>query len=297
MPELKAVSTAARLGSLSRAANVLHITQPALSRRIAEAEKSVGVVLFERLPRGVKATEACLAFLRHAEIALTSIDEGIDAALQMQSDKVHSLSIGLLEVLCDDTLTKCCREVLTSFVGSSISFSVSSWSSDISADLTSGKIKLGLRYRKDSSPQLESIWIADDPVIVVCASSHPLAKNSEVTVEELEQVQWVGAPMAIDRTSDNYDEGLRFLGFEGWKTMEVSTIHARTKLSEAGFGVALIRRACVVDQLEAGSLVELSTPLSLSIPIFLAWRRGAYLGRMADKLISELRGAYTNARL
>ncbi|RYE37512.1 MAG: LysR family transcriptional regulator, partial [Hyphomicrobiales bacterium] len=62
--ELRSVISAARLGSFGRAAAALHVTQPALSRRIAEAEASLGVQLFERLSRGVRPTDACLAFLR-----------------------------------------------------------------------------------------------------------------------------------------------------------------------------------------------------------------------------------------
>src|SRR5687768_16416348 len=104
IPELRSISLAARLGSLSRTADALNITQSALSRRIAEAERSLGITLFDRLPRGVKPTEACLAFLQHAEIALTSINEGREAALDVQKRRMQAISIGVLEVLCDEML-------------------------------------------------------------------------------------------------------------------------------------------------------------------------------------------------
>ncbi len=286
--ELKAVSVAAHLGSLSRAADALNLSQPALSRRIAEAEKSVGVPLFDRLPRGVKATEACLAFLSHAEIALTSIDDGVAAALQCREGAPPSISFGLLEVFCSPAITDCFRTALSKFGGAGIDIKVSNWSTSVSSDLMSGKTKLGLRYRKDSSPQLESIWLTDDPVIVICGSSHPLARRTNVTVEELEGSQWVGAPMAIDRVSEYYNEGLRFLGFENWKTMEVATIYARIRLVEAGFGIALVRKACVENELQIGSVVELDTPLSMSLPIFLSWRRGAHLDGLAEEVTKQL---------
>lgn len=295
LPELKAVSTAARLGSLSRAAEVLNITQPALSRRIAEAEKSVGIILFERLSRGVKPTDACRAFLRHAEIALTSIEDGISAALQSESEISGAMSVGVIEVLCDDRMFAACHTVLSRFTGSTMDFRVSSWSADVSDDLMAGRTKIGLRYRKDPSSQLESLWIADDPVVVACSSSHPLAGRQMLTIEELEQAQWVGGPVSIDRSNAGYEDGVRFLGFQGWRTMDVNTIYARIRLIEAGLGIALIRRACIARQLAGGELVELSTPLAMSLPIFLAWRRGAYLGPVAEMLVSELRANFAEA--
>ncbi|MCB2076807.1 MAG: LysR family transcriptional regulator [Novosphingobium sp.] len=292
MSGLNAVSVAARLGSLSRAADMLNLSQPALSRRITEAERLIGVPLFERLPRGVKATDACLAFLSHAEIALTSIDEGISAALCINNNTIQNLSVGLLEVFCDPVIMACCRKVVSKYDGAKIDFKAMHWSSEVSADLMSGRIKLGIRYRKDVSSQLESVWIADDPVIVACSASHALARRDSVTIKDLQDSRWIGAPMAIDRANEYYQEGLRFLGFEDWQTSEVTSIFARTRLIEAGFGVALVRRACVEEELQRGSLVELRTPLSMSIPIFLAWRRGAHLGDMAEELISELRGRH-----
>lgn len=295
LPELKAVSAAARLGSLSRAAEALNITQPALSRRIFEAETAVGVTLFERLSRGVRATEACLAFLRHAEIALTSIEDGVSAALQLESDTTRSVAIGVIEVLCDDRLFAACHAALARFTGASVDFKVASWSSDVSTDLMAGTTRIGLRYRKDPSSQLECMWIADDPVVVACSSSHPLASHRAVTMEELEREQWVGGPVPIDRSNVGYEDGIRFLGFQGWHTMDVNTIYARIRLIEAGLGIAIIRRACIASQLEAGTLVELPTSLSLSLPIFLAWRRGTYLGPVAEMLVDEIRTRFAES--
>src|SRR5262245_44673577 len=85
LANLRAVLTAARLGSFSRAAEALNITQPALSRGIAEAESALEVQLFERRPRGVQATEACLAFIGHAETALNSIENGREAVRETEN--------------------------------------------------------------------------------------------------------------------------------------------------------------------------------------------------------------------
>jgi DNA-binding transcriptional LysR family regulator len=279
--QLKSISAAARLGSLSRAAETLNITQSALSRRISDAERSLGLVLFERQSRGVRATEACLAFLRHAELALVSIDEGREAALDVQGRRAEPVAFGLLEIFCDDAVLAACRPGAD---GQSVNLTSFTLSAEVSGALISGAVKLGLRYRRDASPQLESAWIANDPVVVACAASHPLAARRAASMDELERAQWIGYPTVIDRTTTSYQEGLRQAGLEGWRAMNVMTTHARLRMIEAGLGVGLVRRACIGRALREGRVVALDTPLSDEIPMFLCWRRGGYLGAAAEAL-------------
>jgi DNA-binding transcriptional LysR family regulator len=288
--QLRSVSLAARLGSLSRAAEALNVTQSALSRRIAEAEAALGVSLFERLSRGVKPTEACLAFLRHAEIALVSIDDGREAALDAQRRRAPEVSLGLLEILCDDRLLDACRAHGPD--RQAVSFKTFNLSAEVSGELLSGGVKLGLRYRRDASPQLETAWIVNDAIVAACAPGHPLGAARRATMDQLEAAQWIGHPTVVDRTTTSYEEGLRQAGFQAWKIMDVRTIYGRLRLVEAGFGVAMVRRACIAEALRAGRLVELETPLTDEIPIFLTWRRGSYLGDAAERLRDRIVRAY-----
>jgi|GEM_PF-5800229 len=292
LAELKAISLAARHGSLSKTAALLNITQPALSRRITEAEHTLGVILFKRMPRGVQPTPACLAFLRHAEIALVSIDEGVEAARNAGEHELKKLAIGAIEVMFDDRLLAPCRNYLARHDGASIAFRSYSWSQEIGHDLMSGQLKIGLCYRKNGDAQLESIWLEDDRIAVVCAASHPLAQEGRITMEQLEAAQWIGNPAATDVAFNTISDDMRSGRMQIWKTMHVGTIHARVRLAEAGFGLALVRRASILPNLISGTLVELETPLATTMPIFLTLRRGAYLGAMTELLINEIQAAY-----
>jgi DNA-binding transcriptional LysR family regulator len=287
LPQLRSVSVAARLGSLSRAAETLNITQSALSRRIAEAERSLGVLLFERQSRGVKPTEACRAFLRHAEIALVGLEEGREAARDVQDRRQRDVAFGVLEIFCDARLLGACQPPM------SVSLKTVNASAEVSADLLAGTVKLGLRYRRDASPQLESAWVANDPVVVACAPGHPLAAAGRADMDELEAAQWIGYPTVIDRTTTTYQEGLRQAGVQGWRMMDAATVYGRLRLAEAGLGLTLVRRACILEQLADGRLVEIETPLATEIPMVLTWRRG-YLGDAAAALRDRILGAYAS---
>src|SRR5437762_13753226 len=68
-----------RRGGFSRAATTLHLSQPAISRRLHLLEHELGAPLFERIRSGVVLTDAGRAFLPHAEALLASMRDGIDA--------------------------------------------------------------------------------------------------------------------------------------------------------------------------------------------------------------------------
>ncbi|MEV5319502.1 LysR family transcriptional regulator [Streptomyces sp. NPDC052687] len=91
-------------GSFTRAAEVLHVSQPALSHQIKALERSVGGALLERLPRGVRLTPMGRAFRPHAELAVRSAAQARRAARatagaeggELHIAAVHALAVGVL---------------------------------------------------------------------------------------------------------------------------------------------------------------------------------------------------------
>src|ERR1700740_1894961 len=78
-----------------RAAERLHIAQPALSRQIQDLEKEIGCSLFERLPRGVKLSAAGKLFLTDARRILQDVDEAKRRAERIALGKAGTLRIGI----------------------------------------------------------------------------------------------------------------------------------------------------------------------------------------------------------
>jgi DNA-binding transcriptional LysR family regulator len=288
LTDLKSVVIAARAGSFGRAAVALNISQSALSRRIVEVEAQVGVQLFDRLPRGVRPTPACMAFLRHAEIAVASIDDALAAAKGAKASRAQEISVGFLDVLCDEMLMSTCRSAMTQFPKATVLFTSRSTSRQVSEEVRTGRVKLGLRYRRDEDPQVESAWVKDDAIIVACAPSHPFAKRARATIEQLEREQWLGYPTPSGGASESFNDTLALRGFGGWKTMAVGSFHTQVKLLEGGFGIGLLRRECIRSQLGRGRLVEIETPLPVATPIYLTWRRNGYLGELGDYLRNQI---------
>jgi DNA-binding transcriptional LysR family regulator len=290
---VRSVQIVAKIGSLSAAADVLNISQPALSRRITQAESALGVALFERLPRGLRPTDACLAFLHYAETALASIDDAHEAVLEFKASGGQTLSIAFVEAVCDAWLMRAVREVMAELP--SLAPVLRPWtvSSDVSADVLEGRVKLGVRYRHDDNPKLGSALVLEDRVAVVCAPDHPLAAKRQADLEALARQQWLGYPVRSG-TGGSFNDILASRGFGAWRIIPLDSAHAQEQLVLGGFGIALMRHASIARRLAEGALVEIDTPMSNTVPVYLIWRRSAHLGVAAERLRDKLRLAAPN---
>src|SRR5579863_2658480 len=89
-------------GSFSRAANELHLTQPALSRQVKSLEDEIGVALFLRGPNAVSLTSAGEAFFEEAKDILTRVEAAVRRIIthpqreKLRVGYVHSLNAGIM---------------------------------------------------------------------------------------------------------------------------------------------------------------------------------------------------------
>jgi LysR family pca operon transcriptional activator len=93
---LQAFVEVARQKSVMKAAELLHISQPAVTKTIRELEQALGVGVFERDGRGIRITRYGEVFLRHAGAALTALRQGLDSVSQEQFGDAPPIRIGAL---------------------------------------------------------------------------------------------------------------------------------------------------------------------------------------------------------
>jgi DNA-binding transcriptional LysR family regulator len=104
--EIEAFVTISRSGSFTRAATILYISQPAISRRIELLERELGAPLFERLPTGVRLTEAGQAFLPYAQQVLAAMRDGAAAVRSLEEEEQGSITLALVGTLASTRLTE-----------------------------------------------------------------------------------------------------------------------------------------------------------------------------------------------
>ena len=96
---LRCFVAVAECGQVSRAAEQMHLAQPALSQSIRQLERELGVALFERHPRGMRLTTAGDELLAHAEVAVRSADEAIAVGLAHRRERQREIRVGFLPPL------------------------------------------------------------------------------------------------------------------------------------------------------------------------------------------------------
>jgi DNA-binding transcriptional LysR family regulator len=94
--QLRTFLTVARLGHLTRAAEQLHISQPAVSKQLKALEEELGVVLFERTPAGMVLTRPGQMLLEHAEKTLASAMELVNLAQRIRGEVTGAVRLGTI---------------------------------------------------------------------------------------------------------------------------------------------------------------------------------------------------------
>lgn len=174
-------------GSLSRAADRLHITQPALSRQIRQLEREVGAKLLERSASGTKVTDAGAALHHHALVVLRLADATTDmvhAATGRASEAVH---VGIPQGIAEDWLLHALDTLETRVPRAAVTFTETG-SADQLRMLREGRLDLGI-VREHPSAELNGGHLFDTPLGIALRPGHQLADQAECRLADLDALR------------------------------------------------------------------------------------------------------------
>jgi DNA-binding transcriptional LysR family regulator len=281
-----------RRGGFTRAASVLHLSQPAISRRVHLLEHELGAPLFERIRSGVLLTDAGRAFLPHAEALLASMRDGIDAVGGLRGTHRGAVTLAIVGTLASTTLTEQLRRFREAHPSVDLRLRTA-LSSEVSDLVRRGDATLGLRYGADPHPDLSAATIYQEPRVVVCSPRHRLARSRTVTPKMLAGEAWITFPARPDEPEEPYASSLQqclaACGLGAAEIIAIDSLTAQKRMVEAGFGMALLPESSVDEELRVGTLLALRVPaMRVTLPVVLIHRRRAYLSGAARRLLEVL---------
>jgi DNA-binding transcriptional LysR family regulator len=191
--QVRAFVAIVRGGGFTRAATVLHLSQPAVSRRLELLERELGAPLFERIRSGVILTEAGKTFLPHAEGLLACLRDGVDAVRALHQVDRGAVTLALVGTLASTTLTGCLQRFREAHPNVELRLRTA-LSQEVSVLVRRGDATLGLRYGADPHAEMRSVPIHDEPMVVVCSPRHRLARRRAVEPPALAAEPWVAFP-------------------------------------------------------------------------------------------------------
>ncbi|MGI8855290.1 MAG: LysR family transcriptional regulator [Thermomicrobiales bacterium] len=292
MIEIEAFVAIARAGSVSRAAVALHLSQPAMSRRIDLLEREIGVPLFDRVPSGVRMTDAGKAFLPFARQALAAARDGAEAARALEAEERGTVTLALVGTLASTRLTARLRDFRDSRPGVRLLMQTAR-SAEVSAMVQRGDAQLGLRYFAGPDRDLIARPVADEPLRVVCAGQSRLVDPAATDVQALVDLPWVGFPLGESSSGEPFarvvEQQMIRCGMSGAEYIAIDSLTAQKRLIEADFGVGLMPTSAVEEELRLGTLrIVPIAALETVVPVVVIQRRNGYLSGAARRLLASL---------
>ena len=212
-------------GSLTVAAEKrLHTAQPSLSRQMRDLETELGCDLMTRGVRGIEVTAAGAVFLDHARGILLQVEAAIAATRRAATPAKATFVIGFLTGYEFDWLSAVMRIMRDALPTTEIVIHSLS-SLDLADGLTRGKIDLAFMRHEKNAPGVVFTRLADEPLIALLPSDHPLASKDAIASADIEGMPLIGVPhdkspalravtdaygakLGIDLTPDHYVDNL-----------------------------------------------------------------------------------------
>jgi DNA-binding transcriptional LysR family regulator len=182
---IQAFLTVSDTGSFSRAADALFLTQPAVSKRIQTLEHSLGIVLFDRIGKSVRLTEAGHALLPSCRRILAEIAESQRIISNLRKTTSGTLSLATSHHIGLHRLPPVLREYSDKYPDVELKLSFMD-SEEACQQIFNGDIEMAIITLPDEdNDRLEMRPVWNDPLCVVVSARHPLAAEGRITVKQL----------------------------------------------------------------------------------------------------------------
>jgi DNA-binding transcriptional LysR family regulator len=224
-----------------RAAERLHLAQPALSQQIKKLETELGVDLFHRTRRGVALTRAGVVFLEEARRVLRMADEAARAAQGAASGRVGRLQVGLLADAVPASVPRAIVRFSTRFPGVEVNPETLSARRAIE-DVRAGRIDVAVVALPAPIVGLKTTFLGQEGTVAAVADRHPLSGRASVPLDRLADQRLIMLPRPTNPAFyDGVIAACRDAGFTPTivETTEPQIEHALLSVA-GGAGIALV---------------------------------------------------------
>ena len=281
--QLQCFAAVARNLSYTRAADELHLTQPAVSMQIRQLEQQAGLALTEQFGKKVHLTEAGEEVHRYARSILQQVDEMDDVL-----DKLKGFAGGHLRIAAISSANYFAARLLGTFHQRFPQVNVRLDTTNQSAvvrQVLDNEVDMAIMGQPPDDKRLEAIAFMDNPLIIVAPPDHRLAQRKRIAMKELEK------EVFLTREPGSGTRGAMHRFFRQQKLklttgMEMGSLSGVKQGVQAGLGLGLLPRGAVEVELMLGRLVELKIK---GLPIKRHWYVVLHKGKRLSVAAEEFR--------
>lgn len=280
--QLKTFEAVARRLSFSRAAEALHLTQPAVSKQIKELESQVGLPLFEQLGKKIYLTAAgqeMLSVSRNILQQFKEAEEVFDALKGVSGGRLNLAVISGAIYFVPHLLSEFCRRHPAIAVNLAVHNR-----EDVLKELSENTADLAIIGRPPEELDTVSEPFAPHPYVIVAPASHPLAGKRRIPVTALAGEKFIAREVGSD-TQIAMAESFRGFGVKPLIAMEIKNNETIKQAVIAGMGIAFLPRYTVKLELKIGELALLGVE---GFPVMRNW----YVVHRRAKRLSPVAAAF-----
>ncbi|SIT49419.1 Transcriptional regulator, LysR family [Paraburkholderia piptadeniae] len=302
--QLRALLAVAETGSVTRAAEALHIVQPAVSRQLKLLEEDVGIALFERGRYGMELTESGEILAQHARRALLELDRARSEIQPSNAQISGIVTVGLLPSTSDLLAGPLLDEVKNQHPAVNLRISVG-YAGYLRDWLESGEVDAALLYNPKATPTIQVQPLLEESLCVVGPWSAQLSSDRSIALADLAAWPLI-LPSAGHGIRNLLEQACPGTGMKLNVVAETNSMNVQKNLVVRGHGYTILPSIAVTEdvarkQLGASPLSdqELQRTIVLALPntrrIPMAVRAVASLLEREMKLAVE-RGDWPTAR-
>ncbi len=225
---------------LGHAATKLHISQPPLTRQIKHLEEELGVLLFDRTPKGMELTEAGELFLVEARNIQSVVEQATERTQRAGQGKLGRLDIAIFGSAVLDTIPKLLLAFKNTYPDVKVALHTMEKGKQIEA-LRQRRINIGFNRILSLSDDIESKLVTTERLLIAINSANPLSKRKVIPFNMLNDQPLVlfpssSRPNFVDKTLDLCNKA----GFTPQVSQVVGDAVTAIALVASGFGICLV---------------------------------------------------------
>jgi len=252
---LQIVHAVATERSVSRAADRLMISQPAVSKQLRELERRLDTPLFDRLPRGVRPTQAGEVLADYARRIFTLAAEAEQRLAELRGLERGELRVGASTTIAVYLLPPVFVAFRKAWPGVRLTVEIAN-THDVQDRLAAGQIDIALTEGDANEADFQVEPFMTDELIAIAAPGHPLAGRKPVTLATICKEPFI-VREAGSGTRAVVERALAAAGLSVTPVMAVGSTIVIKRAVAAGIGVAFVSRLACEVELQSGTLAEI----------------------------------------
>jgi DNA-binding transcriptional LysR family regulator len=287
---LQVFHTVARLLSFTKAAETLHMTQPAVTFQVRQLEEHFNTRLFDRTHNRISLTDAGKRVFEYSDRIFELYSEMENAVREMTGDVSGVLMIGASTTIAEYMLPALLGDFKKKYPDVNVQLKVSN-SDGIVHMVENNAIDLGVVESPVMNKNLVVEVCRVDQLVAVVSPNHPLAERESVTIGELVEYPYICREegSGTREVIAEYMTGQGINNGQVHLTMELGSPESIKGAVEAGMGVSIISYATVQKELKLGTLVSLTLDPALERPFSFVHQKQKFRHRAMDELLDFAR--------